>query len=181
MARLILVTGGSRSGKSEYARLAAERLPEPRYFVATCPRTDEEMDRRIEKHQEARRNARWETIEEPLEPERVLRSGSRNGVYLIDCVTLWVNNVMYQEGLEGRTLTEDDMVRRCGKLVDAATEVAGTIFLVTNEVGSGIVPENAAARLYRDLVGRCNQVLAAHSDEVVLVVCGLPMKLKSTK
>lgn len=178
MARLILITGGSRSGKSEYAQLAAERLPEPRYFVATCPRTDDEMARRIQKHRDARREGLWQTIEEPLEPERSLRVGGGAGVYLIDCITLWVNNLMYQSDRQDRSFTEEEMVGKCQELIAAAGEVNGTVIAVTNEVGSGIVPENASARLYRDLVGRSNQVIAAAADEVILIVCGLPLKLK---
>jgi adenosylcobinamide kinase / adenosylcobinamide-phosphate guanylyltransferase len=178
MARLILVTGGSRSGKSDYAQRAAEALPGPRYFVATCPRIDEEMNRRIEKHQEARSNGLWQTIEEPIEPARALLTNDESAVYLIDCITLWVNNLVYHEDLAGRTLSEEEMTRKCRELIVAAKGASGTIFLVTNEVGSGIVPDNPSARHYRDLVGRCNQVLAAGADEVFLVVCGLPMKLK---
>lgn len=178
MARVILVTGGSRSGKSDYAQRRAESLPGPRYFVATCPRIDEEMDRRIEKHREARSNVLWQTIEETIEPARALLSGDENAVYLIDCITLWINNLVYEEDKAGHTFSEEEMTRKCKELIAAAKEASGTVFMVTNEVGSGIVPENAAARHYRDLVGRCNQVLAAGADEVFLVVCGIPMKLK---
>ena len=178
MARIVLITGGSRSGKSDYAQKLAESLTGKKLFIATCPVTDDEMARRIRKHREKRSAAHWETMEEPLNVARLLRNATGYNVYLIDCLTLWVNNVMYKASEENREISEDEIVTRCEDLLAACRDVDGTVIIVTNEVGSSIVPENRLARHYRDLIGRCNQVVAGKSDTVTLVVCGLPLNLK---
>lgn len=178
MAQLILVTGGTRSGKSEYARTSAEALPGPRAFIATCLATDDEMRERIRKHQQSRLRSSWETIEEPFELVATLRDHAQFNLYLVDCVTLWLNNLMYRAREQGQTLSEEQVAIKAEELVEACFSVSGPVILVTNEVGSGIVPENQDARLFRDLMGACNQVIARAADEVVLVACGLPMKLK---
>lgn len=178
MARIILVTGGSRSGKSSYAESLAEDLPGPRVFIATCPVVDDEMRERIRKHQESRAKADWHTVEEPSDPARILLETERFNVFLIDCLTLWINNLMFDAQKLGLKLSEEDMVQRSEHLLEACSRVQGTVIFVTNEVGSGIVPENAAARLFRDLVGRCNQTVARAAHEVFLLSCGLPIMLK---
>jgi len=178
MARIILITGGGRSGKSGYAQEAAERLPGTRGFVATCPAIDEEMVERIRKHQEARDPSRWTTMEEPCDLAGIFRRAAGFDVLLVDCVTLWVNNLMYEEDRNGRILTEEDAARRCEEMLAAAADFNGTAFFVTNEVSMGIIPDNPTARRYRDLVGRCNQILARAADEVILMVCGLPVIIK---
>jgi adenosylcobinamide kinase/adenosylcobinamide-phosphate guanylyltransferase len=178
LARIILVTGGSRSGKSNYAEELAEALPGPRVFVATCPVIDDEMRERIRKHQEHRAKADWHTVEEPSDPAGVLLKTQGYRVFLIDCLTLWINNLMYGAEQQGLAFSEEDMVRSCTDLIEACSRIDGTVILVTNEVGSGIVPENAAARLFRDLVGRCNQTIARAAHDVFLLSCGLPITLK---
>ena len=179
MAQLILITGGTRSGKSEYARISAEALPGPRAFVATCLAIDDEMRERIRKHQQSRLKSSWETIEEPFElGSRLCEITQQFNVYLIDCLTLWLNNLMYRAREQGQTLSEEQAAAMAEELIEACSSVSGSVILVTNEVGLGIVPENQDARLFRDLMGSCNQVIARAADEVVLVACGLPLKLK---
>ncbi len=178
-ARIVLVTGGCRSGKSAYAQGLAESLAPPRLYVATCPVTDAEMQRRIEAHQQARRNRGWETIEEQLDLAGVLGRHWGPKVLLVDCLTLWVNNLMYDAEQQGRQFTEADVAGKCREVLAATAAVCREVVIfVTNEVGLGVVPENAQARRYRDLVGRANQTIAAQADTVTLVTCGLPWHLK---
>lgn len=179
MGKLIVVTGGARSGKSSFAQDLAESLEGPRTFLATCPRVDSEMDDRIQKHIADRAKKNWDTIEEEVALAQVL-ANSAASVILIDCLTLWVNNLLYLNESQGLDFSESEMVDHCHQLLKECKKYQGTIICVTNELGSGIVPENKTARLYRDLVGRCNQTLAAQADEVVLVSCGLPLYLKRT-
>ncbi len=178
MARIVLVTGGARSGKSGYAQRVAERASGPRTYIATCPRMDdEEMVARIRKHQADRVGRGWTTLEEPLDIGRALRH-SAEGVALVDCLSLWVYNLMMQAERDVRPLDEGDVVVLATTVVLAASERAGAVLFVTNEVGLGIVPDNAAARRYRDLLGRVNQTVASGADTVILMTCGLPLVLK---
>jgi len=180
MAELVLVTGGCRSGKSDYAQSLAELRPAGRLYVATCPVIDEEMRRRIEVHRQSRVGRGWNTVEEPLDLARVLGGWPDHRTVLVDCVTIWVNNLLYEAGQRGVELTEADIVALCNALVSAASERVGVVIFVTNEVGLGVVPDNARARLYRDLVGRANQALARHAQTVTFVSCGIPWNLKET-
>jgi adenosylcobinamide kinase/adenosylcobinamide-phosphate guanylyltransferase len=181
MAHFTLITGGCRSGKSAYAQQLAESLPGRRAYVATCPVLDEEMRLRIERHQRARSRAQWETIEEPLNLAGALAGNPEYEVVLVDCVTLWVNNLMYLVERNGIQLRERDLTRHCEEVLEAGSKREGTVIFVTNEVGLGIVPDNALARRYRDLAGWCNQRIAAAADTVTLVTCGLPLHLKGHK
>ncbi len=178
MARLILVTGGTRSGKSDYALQMAQLLPGPRCFIATCPVVDAEMAERISRHREERAGLEWQTIEEQTAIPAILQTEQKYPVCVIDCLTLWVNNLMYQAKRSGQPFTDPEMQLHCQLLIEAAQDYPGTVICVTNEVGMGIVPDNSAARIYRDLVGRCNRMLAAAAVEVYLVSCGLPLRLK---
>jgi len=178
MSKAILVTGGSRSGKSSFAQKLAESLPAPRAYIATAPVIDEEMRERIRKHQLARRRKDWNTIEAPLELAEALRSAKDHPVVLIDCLTLWINNLMFEAEKRGKELSEATVARRCKELLQACKEHPGTIIFVTNEVGMSIVPENKLARRFRDLAGRANQVIANGCDEVMLVVCGQTLRIK---
>jgi len=172
MAELILITGGARSGKSALALQLAEEYPR-RIFVATAEAFDDEMRDRIARHQ-AERGASWQTVEAPLDLAGVIgRADHAGAVVVIDCLTTWLGNLMhYDPGL-----TEAAPCFQA--LLDALkTSSAGRVVMVTNEVGMGIVPENALARRYRDLAGRLNQKVAALADRVILTVCGQTMIVK---
>jgi adenosylcobinamide kinase/adenosylcobinamide-phosphate guanylyltransferase len=178
MARVVLVTGGSRSGKSDFARRMAEEFSGSRVFIATCPPVDWEIRARIHKHQKERRYSNWHTIEETTDLLSAFRNAMIFENVLVDCLTLWVNNILEKAGERESDLDEDGMRDRCEELREICGPRHGTIIFVTNEVGMGIVPADRRTRLYRDLVGRCNQEVASWADEVFLVSCGLSMKLK---
>ena len=178
MALIHLITGGSRSGKSGYAQKLAEALPGPRAYVATCPVIDTELALRVQKHREARQKADWETIEETVALAGVIRRAASYRVLLVDCLTLWVNNLFYEAEQAQRIFTEEDMANRSRELIDACAEFPGTILFVANELGMGIVPDSEPARRFRDCAGRLNQLVAASAQQVTLVVAGLPLFLK---
>lgn len=167
--RHILILGGARSGKSAYGESLAAAHKGPLTYIATAEARDGEMKARIATHVE-RRGARWNTIEAPIELAATLIDTARSGAFvLVDCVTLWLTNVM---------LADEDTQAATDALIEALERVEGTVVLISNEVGSGIVPENALARRFRDIAGLANQRLAAQCDEVVLVTAGLPLALK---
>jgi adenosylcobinamide kinase/adenosylcobinamide-phosphate guanylyltransferase len=178
VGKLILVTGGSRSGKSRYAQEAAELYPPPRHFIATCRVCDREMEDRVEKHREARGSADWHTIEQPLNLLDALSNAEGSSVILIDCLTLWINNLLYEAKSRGEHPTAENIAEECQRVLVACRPMSGVIIFVTGEVGMGIVPDNPLARLYRDCVGTCNQMVAAAADTVTLVTCGIPLALK---
>lgn len=180
MSKLILITGGARSGKSDYAQLRAEAVEGSRFFVASCPVVDSEMSERIRRHKQDRQNGNWETIEEELDLPGVIDRLPSGSTCLVDCLTLWVNNLMYQYEREGEEFSEDDMQTQVKQLLNSAQAFTGTLFCVSNEVGMGVVPENPLARKYRDCIGRCNRLIAAAADEVILVSCGLPLFIKKS-
>jgi len=177
MANIILITGGARSGKSRYAEDLALKYPGARIYLATCPPAqgdDPEMAARIEGHKRQRLDKGWQTIEQPLDLCGVVMAHGQTPLFLIDCLTLWVSNLMMDQD----DFDEQDMVRRTETLLDCLEQFEGTVIMVSNEVGQGIVPDNQLARRYRDLVGRLNQMIATAADQVFLVSCGLPLKLK---
>lgn len=178
MAQIVLVTGGARSGKSAFAQGLAESLPGRRAYLATCEPGDEEMRQRVRKHQQARARAEWDTIEEPVRLAQALAGAAGYDVVLVDCLTLWLFNLIGQEAQNDTGVDEEEVARQCRHVLAACDAHPGTVVFVTNEVGMGIVPDNWLARRYRDLVGRCNQVMAAAADRVTLVSCGIPLSLK---
>jgi len=190
MARIVMITGGSRSGKSTFAQQLAEYLSETRTYIATCPVIDGEMADRIEKHRRDRQDRRWYTIEEEIDLAAALDQGMREGsgkeevekkkegVILVDCLTLWINNLLYQAERRGASLSEADIVAASQEVLRAARSCEGTVIFVSNEVGLGIVPDHFSGRLFRDLAGRCNQVFAREANAVVFMVSGIPMWIK---
>lgn len=180
MGRIILVTGGCRSGKSRYAQLRAEETPGERIYLATCPVLDDEMRDRVTRHRSQREGRGWTTIEPTLDLAAAVAS-IEGGAAVVDCATLWISNLMYDAYQRGIAFDEDDAARRSEELTGAARRCPGDLFVVTNEVGMGIVPENEVARRFRDLAGRCNQTLAARADEVILMVSGIAVAIKGDR
>jgi len=177
MAKIILATGGSRSGKSAYTQNIAESLPGKRAFVATCPvpsNQDPEMLERVIRHQQDRLGDHWETIEEEIDLQKVLKGYGEVDILLIDCLTLWISNLIHHNP----DISEDEITVICREFIQLSRQRRGTVIFVTNEVGCGIVPENGIARKFRDLSGRCNQAMAKGADEVIFFSCGLPLYLK---
>ncbi len=171
--RLALVLGGARSGKSRYALTLAQGRPAPRLFVATGEPRDEEMAARIAHHQ-AERGPDWVTREAPLDLVGALADASDHfGVILVDCLTLWLSNLMLRLDKD-----EHDLDRDLDGLVKFLEKSATPTILISNEVGWGIVPENALARSFRDKAGWLHQRLAQIADLVTLTVAGLPMTIK---
>ncbi|HLI11210.1 MAG TPA: bifunctional adenosylcobinamide kinase/adenosylcobinamide-phosphate guanylyltransferase [Alphaproteobacteria bacterium] len=165
-----LVLGGARSGKSRHAEGLVERQPGFCIYLATAEAGDAEMAERIRRHQ-ARRGPRWVTVEEPLELAAALkRSASPAGGVLVDCLTLWLANLL---------AARRDAEAEIEGLVATLPALAGPVVLVSNEVGLGIVPENALARRFRDHAGRLHQAVAAAAQAVDLVVAGLPVPVKT--
>ena len=175
--RLTLVLGGARSGKSRYAEALIEAAGAPSaLYVATAEALDAEMAERIRRHRARRAAARgvaWETVEAPLDLVGRLADlacdCARGRPILVDCLTLWLSNLM---------LAGNDVAAETGALIGALPALAGPVVLVANEVGLGIVPENALARAFRDHAGELNQAVAAIAERVVLLAAGLPLVLK---
>ncbi len=169
----VLVLGGTKSGKSSYAQALAEAWGGRLVYVATAQAGDEEMQARIARHQ-ADRGQAWSTVEEPLELETALKKTDALGtVLLVDCLTLWLSNLMLAAELDDEGLQE-----RFTALSGLLPSLASRVILVANEVGMGIVPENALARRYRDQAGSLNQQMARACNRVILVTAGLPLALK---
>ncbi|GJD37356.1 bifunctional adenosylcobinamide kinase/adenosylcobinamide-phosphate guanylyltransferase [Methylobacterium aerolatum] len=164
--RLILVLGGARSGKSAYAEGLVTARPGPWLYLATAEIWDDEMAERVAHHRE-RRSAEWITRDVPLALPEALAEA--RGPVLVDCLTLWLTNLI---------LAEADVAGATDRLAAACAAAPGPVVLVSNEVGLGIVPDNALARRFRDEAGRLHQRMAALADRVVLTVAGLPLDVK---
>lgn len=165
---VILITGGARSGKSKRAEERARAFPGQPVYVATAEALDAEMDERITKHR-ARRGTDWIEREVPLDLVQALVATDGGGPRLVDCLTLWLSNLMH---------AKHDWESEVKALAGTLPRLKSPVVLVTNEVGLGIVPDNALARSFRDAAGIMNQTIADVADEVEFVVAGLPMNLK---
>lgn len=172
MKETILVIGGCRSGKSNHALHLAEQIPGQKIFIATCMPQDQEMEQRVLRHQQ-QRGSSWEALEVPVFlPEAIHKNGKKGYVILVDCLTLWINNL----------ILDDDKPENIDKHIQKLTQSIETsecpVILVSNEVGTGIVPENKLARLFRDITGFANQKVAACVNRVVWMLAGIPVKIK---
>ena len=164
-----LVLGGARSGKSVFGEKLVADSALSRIYLATATRSNDEMTQRIAHHR-SRRGDGWTTVEEPLAlVDALTREAGRGRAVLVDCLTLWVTNLM---------LDNSDIPAECARLVDLVSRLKGRVVFVSNEVGLGIVPENRMARDFRDHAGRLHQSVAAHCAEVYFIAAGLPLKMK---
>ncbi|MCG3112642.1 MAG: bifunctional adenosylcobinamide kinase/adenosylcobinamide-phosphate guanylyltransferase [Candidatus Manganitrophus sp. SB1] len=173
MNRLILILGGARSGKSRFALERGETLGEEKIFIATARPSDAEMARRIERHRRERPEG-WKTLEEPLHLADRLQSMQGKGVAVIDCLTLWLSNLLTAVGED-----EEKILGAIDRLVSVARSVNFSIIAVSNEVGLGIVPtDHSLSRLFRDLSGLLHQRWAAEADEVFWMMAGIAVPIK---
>jgi len=173
MGKFIFVIGGARSGKSYYAQELAKGIGKNVAFIATCVPQDEEMKKRVAVHKKLRPRS-WKTIEEPKNIKSALDSlNNKFGAIIIDCLGLFVSNLLGDE-------TKDTKIKKEVKAIAGAlSKSKATAILVSNDVGSGIVPANALARRFRDILGSANQMMASAADEVIFMQSGIPVKIKS--
>lgn len=165
----IYISGGARSGKSRFAQHLAEERAGPHFFLATAHAYDAEMADRIQRHKDDR-DHRWTSIEAPYALADAIRAhGQKGATLLVDCITLWLTNHM---------LADNDVASQRDDLCDAIRSCPATLIIVSNEVGMGIVPENALARHFRDEAGRTNQQIAALCDEAFVTISGIPLRLR---
>ena len=172
MAVTLLVTGGARSGKSnfaeEQAREFGQQLGKSLVYIATAEAFDDEMIARISRHQD-RRGPEWHTVHAPLDLAQAITQADGQGPCVVDCLTLWLSNLM---------MAEQEIEAAADALLTALASRSDPMILVTNEVGCGIVPKNALARRFRDEAGRLNQLIAQAVDEVYACISGIPVKIK---
>jgi len=179
----ILLTGGARSGKSNYAQELAAKSGKRVLFVATAEAGDEEMQQRIKAHQ-LNRPPEWRTLEASANVGReILNKAGGAEVIIVDCVTMLVSNVFsryadYTSEKIDALLANGEVSREIGDLIECLDHVKADFIFVTNEVGMGLVPANPLDRLYRDLLGKANRMLAENVDEVYLMVAGMPLRVK---
>ena len=168
MSKKILVTGGTRSGKSVVAEKLTLQLTNKPVYISTAKIFDSEMALRVSKHQ-IRRNGIWKEYEAYTDLVEIIKQTDQFGPRLVDCLTLWLNNLIFEK---------KDWKLEVYKLVDCLAEQKQPIILVTNEVGSGILPENKLARDFSDIVGETNSIISKHTDTVYFVVSGISIKIK---
>ena len=187
MAHLILVTGGARSGKSSFAENYIKSIDGKTLYIATAIAFDDEMKERIRKHQSVRPK-NWDTYEGFEHLDQIIEEkDSQYTSLLLDCVTLWVTNLLFKylktEDYDSLTQeeinkVEQDILTEVSKMIEMLKRTSIEAVLVTNELGSSLVPENKLGRIFRDIQGRINQQLGNTCDEVYLVVCGQSIKIK---
>ncbi len=174
---ITLITGGIKSGKSDFALSLAEDISdrENLYFLATAQPMDAEMAERIEKHK-ANRKECWNTIEEPEAIAQAIEALPDGCTVLIDCITLWLNNILGE--MEIDEVDYDEIKEKLEKIVYIMEKKSLSVIFVTNEVGSGIIPDNKLSRIYIDILGKVNQVISGYADEVYWMVSGISVKVK---
>ncbi|MDQ2085511.1 bifunctional adenosylcobinamide kinase/adenosylcobinamide-phosphate guanylyltransferase [Herbivorax sp. ANBcel31] len=185
MGEIILVTGGSRSGKSSFAESIAKKYKNDVLYIATSIPFDEEMKERVKKHR-IQRPSHWNTLEAYKDLDiHLKKSKNKKEIVLIDCITLMVSNIMLEENLDWESLNENEainiekrIVEQLEKLLDVIKENGSTFIAVTNEVGMGIIPPNRLSRMFGDIAGRVNQKLSKKADRVYFCVSGIPIKIK---
>ena len=170
MGDLHLVVGGCRSGKSSFAIELAQKLGRERSFLATAQAYDDEMSERIRRHKLERDNS-WRTIEEPVDILSALENHGPFEVLLFDCLTLWISNLMINN------LEDTEIYRQTDLVITGLRERCQNAVIVSNEVGMGVVPENKMARRFRDLTGRCHQIIKQHAKETYVMAVGTPIPL----
>lgn len=175
MSGVTFVLGGCKSGKSAHALALAETVAADRHiYLATCVPEDQEMHDRVRRHRQER-GSRWETVEEPLQiAQGIERLSLPQTVLLVDCLTLWITNLLLERDAVPLTAIESAVENLCRTLARAS----GPVLLVSNEVGAGIVPQNRLSRLFRDAAGLANQKVAAAADRVIWMVAGIPVRIK---
>ncbi len=173
MKETILVIGGCRSGKSRHALEMAEKISgKKKIFIATCVPNDDEMKQRVARHQKDRGHS-WTTVEIPvLVPEAIVEYSQKADVILVDCLTLWINNLLIEINDQGK------IIEHIQDLTQSLKKAQCPVILVSNEVGTGIVPDNKLARLFRDTAGFVNQNVAKCADRVIWMVAGIPVQIK---
>lgn len=177
MSQTIFITGGARSGKSCFAEQRALEFREPLCYLATAQALDREMYERITIHQ-GRRGTTWHTIEEPLQlPLALANCDNRYAAILVDCLTLWLTNLLLLDEKPGRE-SEQRIISEVEELSLTLSAMTTPVIIVSNEVGMGIVPEHRLGRIFRDVAGQANQIIAAAASEAWLVASGIPLKLK---
>jgi adenosylcobinamide kinase / adenosylcobinamide-phosphate guanylyltransferase len=183
MKKAILIVGGARSGKSRFAQELARETGVPVLFVATAEAGDSEMRQRIEEHRK-QRPPDWHTLEATCHlGNRIEQEVGNTQIVIVDCITLLVNNVFNQhteQALEqiAESVLEEQVTAEIDELVECMKTVDASFIIVSNEVGLGLVPDNRVGRLYRDLLGKANQMLAQYAGEVYLMAAGLPIRIK---
>ncbi|MDD5284474.1 MAG: bifunctional adenosylcobinamide kinase/adenosylcobinamide-phosphate guanylyltransferase [Desulfuromonadaceae bacterium] len=177
MSHTIFITGGARSGKSAFAEKVTRNFGAQLAYLATAQALDIEMDERVSRHIE-RRGAEWRTIEEPIHLAQALaRCDGQYRAVLVDCITLWLSNLLLKYEQSGEDI-EASIFEDVQRLKTTLHGMVTPVIMVSNELGMGIVPENNLARLFRDIAGKTNQILAASATEVHVVISGIPLKLK---
>jgi adenosylcobinamide kinase/adenosylcobinamide-phosphate guanylyltransferase len=170
--KIILITGGCRSGKSRFALDYANQHFSKKLYLATCEALDEEMAQRIAHHKKMR-SPDWQTIEEPIKVvDKIKQNGVETDVILLDCITLWLSNLLM------RQKDDSEIVKEISTLIDTMQEKQTSLIVVSNEVGLGIVPADPLSRRFRDLSGMANQRMAEAADTVIFMVSGIPTFLK---
>ncbi len=185
MAKLILITGGARSGKSTYAEKIASKAGSNVLYIATALPIDSEMEERIAKHRE-HRPSHWQTIEAYRDLDTlILKNTPGKSAVLLDCVTVMLNNLLFDAGVDWETADfsmiadlEEQSRKEFQKLIICADKLDIPIILVTNELGMGLMPGNRLSRIFMDIHGRINQLLASAAQEVFLCVSGIPLQIK---